>query len=77
MLRSTLSALVATALVAGAAEGGGEVTGYYLGYSGQVILSRRRFYQRLEGWMRRRGWLVLPCGESDPASMSSGKGRTV
>ena len=47
------------ALVAGGAEGVGELTGYYLGYSGQTILSRRRFYIRLEGWMRRRGWLVL------------------
>ena len=47
------------ALVAGVAEGVGELTGYYLGYSGLHILSRRRLYQRLEGWMRRRGWLVL------------------
>lgn len=47
------------ALVAGGAEGVGELTGYFLGYSGQGIVSRRRFYQRLEGWMRRRGWLVL------------------
>ena len=47
------------ALVAGGAEGVGELTGYSLGYSGQDIVSRRRFYHRLEGWMRRRGWLVL------------------
>ena len=47
------------ALVAGGAEGIGELTGYYLGYSGQGILSGRALYIRLEGWMRRRGWLVL------------------
>ena len=47
------------ALVAGTAEGVGELTGYFLGYSGQGIVSRRRFYNRLEGWMHRRGWLVL------------------
>ncbi len=47
------------ALVAGVAEGVGELTGYFLGYSGHTIMSRRRFYQRLEEWMRRRGWLVL------------------
>ena len=37
----------------------GELTGYFLGYSGRGILSRRRLYQKLEGWMRRRGWLLL------------------
>ena len=47
------------ALVAGGAEGIGELTGYYLGYSGQGILSGRALYIRLEDWMRRRGWLVL------------------
>ncbi len=47
------------ALVAGGAEGIGELTGYYLGYSGQGILRGRALYIRLEGWMRRRGWLVL------------------
>ena len=48
-----------TALVAGVAEGVGELTGYFLGYSGHTIMGRRRFYQRLEAWMGRRGWLVL------------------
>ena len=47
------------ALVAGVAEGVGELTGYFLGYSGHTIMGRRRFYQRLEAWMGRRGWLVL------------------
>lgn len=47
------------ALVAGVAEGVGELTGYFLGYSGQGILTRHRYYPRLEVWMRRRGWLAL------------------
>jgi len=47
------------ALVAGGAEGIGELTGYYLGYSGQGILSGRALYIRIEDWMRRRGWLAL------------------
>ena len=47
------------ALVAGVAEGVGELTGYFLGYSGQGIVSQGRLYRRLEAWMRRRGWLVL------------------
>jgi len=47
------------ALVAGGAEGIGELTGYYLGYSGRGILSGRALYIRIEDWMRRRGWLAL------------------
>ena len=51
------------ALIAGAAEGLGELTGYFLGYSGQGVvvrvLNHGSLYHRLEGWMRRRGWLAL------------------
>ena len=46
-------------LIAGTAETIGELTGYTLGYTGRGLVSRRRLYQRLEGWMRRQGWLVL------------------
>ena len=49
----------AVALIAGLAGTLGELTGYFLGYSGSGVLERRRFYHRVEGWMRRRGWLVL------------------
>ena len=46
-------------LVAGSAGTLGELTGYYLGYSGRGVLDRSRLYHRMEGWMRRRGWLLL------------------
>ena len=46
-------------LVAGVAETVGELTGYFLGYSGRGVVSRGRLYRRLEGWMRQRGWLLL------------------
>lgn len=46
-------------VVAGASEAMGELTGYFLGYSGREIFSQRRLYQRLEDWMQRRGWLPL------------------
>ena len=49
----------AVAIIAGLAGTLGELTGYFLGYSGSGVLERRRFYHRVEGWMRRRGWLVL------------------
>ena len=47
------------ALVAGSAGAVGELTGYFLGYSGRGVLDQSRLYQRMEGWTRRRGWLVL------------------
>ncbi len=46
-------------IIAGTAEAAGELSGYYLGYTGRDILGRSRVYQRLEQWMRRRGWLLL------------------
>ena len=47
------------ALVAGSAGAVGELSGYFLGYSGRGVLDQSRLYQRMERWMRRRGWLVL------------------
>ena len=46
-------------VIAGTAETAGELSGYYLGYTGRDVLGRSRIYQRLENWMRRRGWLLL------------------
>ena len=46
-------------LVAGTSEALGELTGYFLGYTGRKVVSRSRLYHRLEPWMQRRGWLPL------------------
>ncbi len=46
-------------LVAGGAETVGELTGYFLGYSGRGVVGEGRVFQRLGTWMRRRGWLLL------------------
>ncbi len=46
-------------LIAGTAETFGELTGYFLGYSGRGIVQRRSLYQKLEKWMQHRGWLLL------------------
>ena len=51
-------------IIAGTAESAGELSGYYLGYTGRQVLAKNRFYQRLELWMRpegmrRQGWLLL------------------
>ena len=47
------------AIIAGLAGTIGELTGYFLGFSGSGVLERRRFYDRIESWMRKRGWLIL------------------
>ena len=47
------------AIIAGLAGTLGELTGYFLGYSGSGVLERRSFYHRVESWMRKRGWLIL------------------
>ena len=47
------------ALIAGTCEGAGELTGYFLGRSGEELLSGRRFYRRLRVWMGHHGGLVL------------------
>ena len=48
-----------TGLIAGTSEALGELTGYFLGYTGRAALSRTRLYRRWEPWIQRRGWLPL------------------
>jgi membrane protein YqaA with SNARE-associated domain len=37
----------------------GETTGYAAGFSGRDLASRGRNYQRVEGWMKKRGSLII------------------
>jgi len=46
-------------LLAGFAEAIGEITGYALGYTGQEVLAKNRFYPRIERWVRKRGWPII------------------
>jgi membrane protein YqaA with SNARE-associated domain len=46
-------------LAAGAGSALGELSGYMAGYSGQGVFKKSRTYLRMEGWMKRRGWLVI------------------
>ncbi len=46
-------------LAAGAGSALGELSGYMAGYSGQTIFENSRYYRRLEGWMKRRGSIVI------------------
>jgi membrane protein YqaA with SNARE-associated domain len=46
-------------LAAGAGSALGELSGYMAGYSGQGVFKKSRTYLRMEGWMKRRGWLAI------------------
>ena len=46
-------------VLSGVGETLGEVSGYGVGYGGHSFVERHRFYNRLKGWMERRGSLVL------------------
>ena len=46
-------------MFAGAGAAAGELVGYAIGYGGQGIVERRRFYPTLNAWMKRRGALLL------------------
>ena len=46
-------------LIAGTCETVGELTGYFLGYTGRDAVTRTRIYRRWEPWIQRRGWLPL------------------
>jgi len=37
----------------------GEMTGYLAGVGGRPVVKNRRLYERLEGWMHRRGMMVV------------------
>ena len=46
-------------IVAGSGELVGEMVGYMIGRGGQIAVEKLKFYPRLEGWMRRRGVIVM------------------
>jgi len=50
---------VLLALTAGIGEAIGESTAYMAGYGGQVVVVNIRGYRRVEGWMMRRGGIIL------------------
>ena len=46
-------------LIAGSAETAGELSGYYLGYTGRDALVKNRVYQGLQRLMLQWGWVLL------------------
>jgi membrane protein YqaA with SNARE-associated domain len=58
-LASTLPVPVLVGLAGGAGAAIGEITGYVAGRSGRGLVSGRKIYGRIEGWVRRWGWLTI------------------
>ncbi len=60
---STLGAILPSATIVGLAGGAGaaigEITGYMVGYSGRGVAERSKMYERVEGWIRRWGTVVI------------------
>ena len=63
LVLATMGAILPSATLVGLAGGLGaaigELTGYAAGYSGQAIVTRRRVYTRLKGWVERWGMLTI------------------
>ncbi len=53
-----LNPLILT-LLAGIGEPIGESTAYGAGYGGQVVITNIKGYAKVEGWMKRRGGIIL------------------
>lgn len=47
------------ALIAGFGEPMGESTAYMAGYGGQVVVTNIKGYNKVEGWMKRRGGIII------------------
>ena len=66
------------AIAAGSGAAIGELTGYLAGYSGQIIISQKDWYDRLTRWMKRYGDLtvlimaIIPNPLFDLAGMAAG-----
>jgi membrane protein YqaA with SNARE-associated domain len=46
-------------LAGGIGAGIGEMTGYIVGRSGRDLLAKNKIYNRVEGWVKRWGWIAI------------------
>ena len=46
-------------IAGGAGAAIGEMTGYLAGRSGRGLLAKHKIYHRVEGWVKKRGWLAV------------------
>lgn len=46
-------------IVSGIGAGFGELTGYMAGYGGSVVIKNNKTYKKVEGWMKKNGFLTI------------------
>jgi uncharacterized membrane protein YdjX (TVP38/TMEM64 family) len=56
---AVLSSPLLVGLVGGIGAGIGEMTGYIAGRSGRDLLAKSKMYNRVEGWVKRWGWIAI------------------
>jgi uncharacterized membrane protein YdjX (TVP38/TMEM64 family) len=54
-----LSSPLLVGVVGGIGAGIGEMTGYIAGRSGRDLLAKSKIYNRVEGWVKRWGWIAI------------------
>jgi len=58
-LGAALPSATLVGIIGGLGAAIGEFTGYAAGYSGQAIIQKQKLYNRLEGWMKKWGFLTI------------------
>jgi membrane protein YqaA with SNARE-associated domain len=58
-LGATLPSFYIVGLAGGFGAGIGEMTGYIAGRSGRGLLAKSQVYHRVEGWVKRWGWIAV------------------
>ncbi len=58
-LGATLPSPYIVGLAGGIGAGFGEMTGYIVGRSGRGLLAKSKVYARVEGWVKRWGWIAV------------------
>jgi membrane protein YqaA with SNARE-associated domain len=58
-LGATLPSPYIVGLAGGIGAGIGEMTGYIVGRSGRGLLAKSKVYTRVEGWVKRWGWIAV------------------
>jgi uncharacterized membrane protein YdjX (TVP38/TMEM64 family) len=54
-----LSSPLLVGVVGGIGAGIGEMTGYIAGRSGRDLLAKSKMYNRMEGWVKKFGWIAV------------------
>lgn len=58
-LGATMPSPVVVGLVGGSGAAIGEIIGYIAGRSGRGLVAKSQMYSRVEGWVRKWGWLTI------------------